>query len=201
MATRYSGDVTIRVEWVDSRNHYRVALRWKDGEVPRSAVQYVGHPASMRRSVDAPESYDEAAAAAISFADDAGEGPGEHAATTDRGTWVGRRASEKWPPQSGSARVTRGGEVDRDAAHELDLYAENTSELYSQKKSILANIQRRHKSGTYDHAKAPKLWMYWVDAAARRYRKEYGGGPETFTKATREYLARELADRYKSGEE
>ena len=99
------------------------------------------------------------------------------------------------------ARAVRGGEVDKDAAHELDLYAENTSELYAQKKSILANVRRRHENGIYDHAKAPKLWLYWVDAAARRYRKEFGGGPETFTKATREHLARELADRYQSGRE
>ena len=95
----------------------------------------------------------------------------------------------------------RGGTVDEHALNELDLYAENTSELYNQKKSILANIQRKIKSGKYDHNLAPKLWMYWVDAASKRYRKEFGGGPETFNKATREALAKELADRYRTGEE
>ena len=96
------------------------------------------------------------------------------------------------------------GPADTQAANELDLYAENTSELYNQKKSILANIQRRLKKGTYDHSLAPKLWMYWVDAAAKRYVKEFGSGGNIstiFNKATREHLARELANRYRNGEE
>lgn len=98
-------------------------------------------------------------------------------------------------------RAGRGGTVDEHAQNELDLYAENTWELYNQKKSILANLQRKAKKGVYDHTKAAKLWMYWVDAASKRYRKEFGGGPGTFNKSTREALARELADRYPNGEE
>lgn len=99
----------------------------------------------------------------------------------------------------------RSGPVDEHAQTELDLYAENTFELYNQKESILANLQRKAKKGTYDHAKAAKLWMYWVDAAAKRYVKEFdapGARIDTvFNKATREALARELADRYRNGEE
>jgi len=102
-------------------------------------------------------------------------------------------------------RAGRGGEVDTTAANELDLYAENTSELYNQKKSILANIKRKLKSGKYDHALAPKLWMHWVDAAAKRYVREFGSPgariDSIFNKATREHLAKELADRYRTGEE
>lgn len=100
----------------------------------------------------------------------------------------------------GRARGT-GGEVDAHALNELDLYAENTSELYNQKKSILANIARRIKSGTYDHALAPKLWAYWVTEAAKRYQKEFGSDSPIFSKATRDALAKELADRYRTGEE
>ena len=99
-------------------------------------------------------------------------------------------------------RAGRGGEVDEQAMTELDLYAENTSELYNQKKSILANVKRRVDKGTYDPALAPKLWLYWVDAAAKRYTKEFGTpGSPIFNKATREALARELAKRYATGEE
>lgn len=97
-----------------------------------------------------------------------------------------------------------GGTVDETAANELDLYAENTSELYSQKQAILANIRRKHKSGKYDHVLAPKLWLYWVDAAAKRYAKEFASPAEwskIFNKPTREHLARELANRYRTGEE
>lgn len=91
--------------------------------------------------------------------------------------------------------------ADQAALRELDLFAENTGELYAQKKAILANIKRRREKGTYDPAKAPKLWMYWVDAAARRYQKEFGSGSPVFDKPTREALAQELARRYASGEE
>ena len=89
--------------------------------------------------------------------------------------------------------------VDRHMVEELHLFAENTSELYSQKQSILANIARRRKNGTYDPKKAPKLWMYWVDSASKQYRKEFPG--TTFDKPTREALAKELAKRYARGEE
>jgi hypothetical protein len=96
--------------------------------------------------------------------------------------------------------------VDRHKVEELDLFAENTSGLYNQKKSILANILRRRKSGTYDPKKAPKLWMYWVDAASKQYRKEFphsgiGGRGQVFDKPTREALAKELAKRYAKGVE
>ena len=94
--------------------------------------------------------------------------------------------------------------IDRTALEELDLFAENTSELYNQKKSILANIQRRLKNGTYSHALAPQLWMYWVDAAAKRYGKEFGTSSRVdaiFNRPTRLALAKRLADRYKSGHE
>jgi len=84
--------------------------------------------------------------------------------------------------------------VDRHKVEELDLFAENTYDLYSQKQSILANIARRRKNGTYDPKKAPKLWMYWVDSASKQYRKEFPAA--TFDKPTREALAKELAKRY-----
>jgi hypothetical protein len=96
-------------------------------------------------------------------------------------------------------RAGRAGEIDQHMVDELDLYAENESSLYNQKKSILANISRKISSGKYDHKLAPKLWMYWVDAAARQYGHEFPG--VKFNKATREKLAHELADRYRSGEE
>jgi hypothetical protein len=71
------------------------------------------------------------------------------------------------------------GEVDETALEELDLYAENTGEIYNQKKSIL-------------------------ESAAKRYGKEFGTSSRVdaiFNLPTREALARRLADRYKSGHE
>jgi hypothetical protein len=84
--------------------------------------------------------------------------------------------------------------VDTDAARELDLYAENTYELYGQFNAIIANLKRKIAKGTYRPALAPKLWRYWYDAAAQRYCKEYGGSVRSmFPVAVRQYAAEQRA--------
>lgn len=64
---------------------------------------------------------------------------------------------------------------DEHSATELELYADNTSELYNQKLAVIANLKKRLDRGTYQPELAAKLWLYWVDAAAKRYAKEFGG--------------------------
>jgi len=93
----------------------------------------------------------------------------------------------------------RAGTVDKHMVEELDLYAENEHALYAQKEAILAYVRNKLETGKYDHARAPKLWGYWVKAAADRYSKEFPG--IVINKATRDALAQELADRYRNGEE
>ncbi len=57
----------------------------------------------------------------------------------------------------------------------------------------------KSKSGKYDHKKAPKLWMYLVDAGAKKYVKEFGGDVRSmFDKQTRQYVAQQMADEYKN---
>jgi hypothetical protein len=90
--------------------------------------------------------------------------------------------------------------VDEIAKRELDLYIENTSELYRQKQAIIANLQKKRAKGQYDPEKAPKLWKSWVDEGARRYQKEFGSGSPIFDRATKDALAEELATRYEHGE-
>lgn len=89
--------------------------------------------------------------------------------------------------------------IDTYAKDELRLYAENTSELYPQFQAIVRNVKAKIRRGTYDATKAPALWMHWVDAAAKRYAREFGGQwSGMFNRATREELARELAvDKYR----
>jgi hypothetical protein len=92
--------------------------------------------------------------------------------------------------------------ADLTAATELDLFIENTSELYPMKQAIIKNLQRKRAKGKYDPAKAPKAWQHWVDRGARQYEKEFGGtGSKIFDKATRTHLAEELAKRYERGED
>ncbi len=95
--------------------------------------------------------------------------------------------------------------VDQQSLDELDLFAENTSELYPQKQAIIANLMKKKAKGVWDPEKAAKLWGYWVDAGAKRYAKEFGpGGTErnrfVFSRATKDALAAELAKRYENGE-
>ena len=92
--------------------------------------------------------------------------------------------------------------VDRDwAAKELQLYIESDQKLYRQVESIVKNIQRKMKSGKYDHKKAPKLWMYVVDAGAKQYVKEMGSPGDKWTKMfdkqTRQAVAETMADEYR----
>ena len=81
-------------------------------------------------------------------------------------------------------------------ATELKLYIDNDADLYRQKLvPIVKNIQRKMKSGKYDHKKAPKLWKYLVDEGAKKYSKEFPG--VKFDKKVKEYVAQEYADEYK----
>lgn len=87
--------------------------------------------------------------------------------------------------------------VDEHAAHELELYIENDSRLYNQKKSIIENIKKKMIAGNYDSKLAPKLWRYWVDSGATLYCKDYGMRlADTFTVATRDAVAKGLAEDY-----
>ena len=86
--------------------------------------------------------------------------------------------------------------VDKDMVIELKLYIENDGQLYKQRIiPIVKNIQRKMKSGKYDHKKAPKLWMYLVDDGAKKYQKEFPG--VKFGKPERLAVAQEFADEYK----
>ena len=84
----------------------------------------------------------------------------------------------------------------KDEARELKLYIDNDGMLYKQRLiPIVKNIQRKMKSGKYDHNKAPKLWKYLVDDGAKKYSKEFPG--VKFDKKVRQYVAQEFADEYK----
>lgn len=65
--------------------------------------------------------------------------------------------------------------TDQDAAREIELYADNDSQLYFQmKRPILINLGKKYKKGTFDVNKAAKLWRYFIDAALKKYNKEFG---------------------------
>ena len=60
-------------------------------------------------------------------------------------------------------------------ATELYLYALNDSDLYRQRESIEANLQRKFDKGIYNPAKAAILWRYFADNAAKKYHADFCG--------------------------
>ena len=89
--------------------------------------------------------------------------------------------------------------VDSDAMNELKLFINNDEDLYRKKfMPIIANIKRKIKRGVYNHEMAPKLWMYLVDEAARKYVKEFGSPDQDvadmFPKELRQQIAKDMAD-------
>jgi len=91
---------------------------------------------------------------------------------------------------------------DPDAAREIELYADNDSQLYFQSRQpILMNLSKKYKKGTYDIDKAAKLWRYYVEAAMKKYNKEFGSRGdkwyELLNTNDRNLLARQYAIRTK----
>jgi hypothetical protein len=85
---------------------------------------------------------------------------------------------------------------------ELELYIENNEQLYKQQLiPIIKNILTKMKRGVYDHSLAPKLWLYLVDAGAKKYIQEFGGPGDKiqniFPVSMRRELAQDFADYYK----
>ena len=86
--------------------------------------------------------------------------------------------------------------VDKHMVDELKLFIDNDGQLYKQRLiPIVKNIQKKMKSGKYDHKKAPKLWMYLVTDGAKKYEKEFHG--LKFSKQEKEAVAQQFADEYK----
>lgn len=95
MAKRYSGDLQITVVY-DDRGHYRASVSRGGVKLWRGAVR---PPRSLTYAVDSEHGYDEAARAALAFADHDRSGIGDHAEMDDAGYKVRRVKDywQKWP--------------------------------------------------------------------------------------------------------
>jgi len=66
------------------------------------------------------------------------------------------------------------GPADPTAARELELYIDNDAQLYrSQFIPIVKNLMLKRRKGIYRNDLAKKLFMYLMDAGAKKYIKEY----------------------------
>lgn len=100
---------------------------------------------------------------------------------------------------AGNPMRSRSG-TDIDAAHELALYIDTSSEpLYRMSQQVRKNLMAKRARGTYDLELSKKAWKYVADAGAREYTREYGTpGPHgsfgVFGPAERQLVASMLAN-------
>ena len=89
---------------------------------------------------------------------------------------------------------------DDTAKDELRLFIDNDSDIY--KRSVMPaveNMKRKIANGKFDPSKAPKLWLYVVDAGAKKYAKEFANPSDwnkMFAKDVRMELSSDLAEYY-----
>ena len=96
------------------------------------------------------------------------------------------------------AKRSRDPEDFSSEAEELLLFLDNDEPLYRRKKEFLKNVYTKMKRGTYSPALARKLWMYYVEEAAKKYEKEFlnpGEWHQVFPPAVRREVAKELEER------
>jgi hypothetical protein len=80
---------------------------------------------------------------------------------------------------------------------ELKLFIENDGQLYRSKTvPIQQNLSKKWQKGQYDHAKAPKLWLYLVEEGVKKYRKDHATPDFKVDPATRKAVAQEFADEW-----
>lgn len=83
-------------------------------------------------------------------------------------------------------------------AVELKLFIDNDGTLYErQTVPIQQNLSLKFTKGRYDHAKAPKLWMYLVDNGAKEYARQFDNVSRwnlLFPISVRREVAKALAD-------
>jgi hypothetical protein len=95
--------------------------------------------------------------------------------------------------------------ADKAAAKELELYISNDSTLYRQQTvTIQKNLMTKKAQGKYDSEMSVKLWMYLMDAGAKKYAKDHANPNDwntIFTKETRIEAAKMFRDEFEENAE
>jgi hypothetical protein len=89
------------------------------------------------------------------------------------------------------------GAANKHNVRELQLYMENSSQLYRQQgEPILKNLTKKAEKGTYDEMGAAKLYKHFADTGAKAYDKEFSGSSGTFSVADRNAVAKNFASEF-----
>lgn len=99
------------------------------------------------------------------------------------------------------AKTSNPGAIDEHAADELESYIDNDDPLYKQWQAIVRNLKKHQGKGDYDTERAIDGFMHVVDAAAKKYAKEFQTGKwnDTFNVPTRRSVAVALVDSFEHG--
>lgn len=117
------------------------------------------------------------------------------APTLDEGRKMAKAAAAGAKPNGRAAEPAN--EVE---AEELVLYTANERALYDRRKAFYDSALRKVRAGTYDPAKAPALFVYLADEAAKHYRTAYHMGTG-FSPATRRLAAEKFAREFEGSDE
>lgn len=98
-----------------------------------------------------------------------------------------RKKSTRRPVRRNAPRAAVGNEAE---ARELELWIDNTRKLYDRKRAAEEALLKKVRSGRYDHALAPKMFMYVVAEGAKDYQREFGQMTGGFRPATRMMVAK-----------
>lgn len=85
---------------------------------------------------------------------------------------------------------------EHEEAHELVLYADNDARLWAMQEPYVENMRKRIKAGTYNLEKGIKLWMYYVERAAKSYVREHGSMSDKWNRMFPMTSRREAAEHY-----
>jgi hypothetical protein len=84
--------------------------------------------------------------------------------------------------------------IDEDLVRDIHLTIINDGALHSKRQRVAENLTKKWAKGTYDHAKAPKAWEYWVKEGIVSYKKKFPG--TKVTAAERREISKRIADEY-----
>lgn len=90
--------------------------------------------------------------------------------------------------------------IDEHAVTDLELYIKNESDLYGQMTSIFKNLATKKARGVYQHDLAVKLFMYLVEAGAKKYAKAFDTRVwhQVFDVPTRRAVAESLTEAFEA---
>jgi hypothetical protein len=93
-----------------------------------------------------------------------------------------------------------GYENDDSVAVELTSYIDNTGTAYEDKMRLFAKLLRFVRKGTYDHGRAPEMFDFLVEHAAKSWHREFsskeGNWYSTFPQSVRQITKQRLADEF-----